>query len=494
MLKSSAVFIALGSVLFTGAAIQQSVAEPTVSFHRDVFPIMQRRCAGCHQPAVRSGKLSVVTYAALKSGGTTGAGFVAGRPADSPIYKQVTGKAPAMPKGGPPLSQKEAETLRLWIAQGGRDDTPQPKDPISQEHPPVYAAAPVVQSIAYSPSGDLLAVSGYREILVHHSDGSGLVARLVGKSQRVESVAFSPDGKLLAAVGGTSCRFGELQLWDVEAKKLLNSVEIGFDVLYGVSFSPDGKLVGFGGAEKSAYVYSVPDCKQLVKFDNHSDWIFGTTFTKDSKILVTASRDRAIKLVDIATHNFIDDANYQVYNGGYFAIARNPQIDYVAVGGEEGIVRYYSIRQLYRRTMNREDYNLWRTFDKVDGPIYALAFSPNGTMLAVGGRTSSVVIYNNDFKKDPVVDTPTASQTAPGGPPIPSKTPPAKLAELTGFSGSVHSMGWHPGGKQLAVSGFDGTVHLYEVPSGKLVKTFVPVPLGAATASANQAPLMVGKR
>ena len=324
-----------------------------VSFHKEVYPILARQCAGCHQPASRSGKLSVVSYAALKSGGLAGAGFVSGKPADSPLYKSISGKNPTMPKGGAPLSTKEVETIRLWIAQGGRDDTPEPKDPISQQRPPVYTNPPVVTALAYSPDGETLAVSGYREILLHKSDGTGLVGRLVGRSQRIESVAFSPDGKTLAAVGGTSSRFGELQLWDVAQRKLINKADIGFDILYGVSFSPDGKMVAFGGAEKSAYVYSVPDCQQLLKFDNHSDWVFATTFSRDSKNMVSTSRDRAIKLVEIATKNFIDDINYQVYNGGYYAVARNPVTDEVAVGGDEGLIRYYSIYKKQARTMNR---------------------------------------------------------------------------------------------------------------------------------------------
>ena len=69
------------------------------------------------------------------------------------------------------------------------------------------------------------------------------------------------------------------------------------------------------------------------------------------KVLVTTSRDRAIKSVEIATKNFIDDINYQVYNGGYYAVARNPMTNEVAVGGDEGLVRYYSIDKVRPRTM-----------------------------------------------------------------------------------------------------------------------------------------------
>jgi WD40 repeat protein len=462
MTKRSILFFAgVTAALAAGVSLQGARAQGggrAVSFHNEIRPILMKRCSGCHQPASRSGKLSVASYAALKSGGIAGPGFVSGKPADSPVYKSVSGKNPSMPKGGPPLSAKEVDTLRLWIEQGGRDDTPQPKDTISQETPPVYARAPVVTAMAYSPDGSLLAVSGYREIIVRKSDGSETVARLVGRSQRIEGIAFSPDGKYLAAVGGNSCRFGELQLWDVAERKLVKSQEIGFDVLYGVSFSPDGKLVAFGGAEKSAYLYAVPECTQVLKFDNHSDWVFGTTFTRDSKHMVTTSRDRAIKMVEIATKNFVDDVNYQVYNGGYNAIARNPMTDEVAVGGDEGLVRYYSIYKKQARTMNREDYNLLRTYEKMPPPIYSLAFSPDGALFAAGARTGEVWVYKT--------------------------AEPAPVLKLKTQEGSVHSLAWHPKGGQLAVSGYDGAVRLYEMPAGKEIGKFVPVPLGKRTAKA----------
>lgn len=433
-------------------------AQAPVSYSRQVRPILARRCAGCHQPAVRSGKLSVATYAALKSGGTLGPSFVSGRPADSPLYKTISGKSPSMPKGGPPLSAAEVDTIRLWIQQGGRDDTPAPTDPISQEHPPVYTSAPVVTAAAFSPDGEVLAVAGYREVLLHKADGSALLGRLVGKSQRIEALAFSPDGKYLAAVGGTSCKFGELQLWDVAQRKLVKSQEIGFDVLYGVSFSPDGRMVAFGSAEKAAYLYTVPDLQQVMKFENHSDWVFATTFSKDSKNFITTSRDRAIKLVEIATKNFVDDINYQVYKGGYYAIARNPQADEVAVGGDEGLIRYYSIYKKQARNINRDDYNLLRTFPSVGAPIYALAFSPDGSMVAAGGRGSEVVVF----------------KTADG----------SKVAALKGFEGSVHSLAWHPRTGELLVTGFDGKLYFYSLPDGKLVRSFVAVPMGKAQAAA----------
>ena len=59
-----------------------------------------------------------------------------------------------------------------------------------------FAVESVVGSVI-PPDGKLLAMTGFHETLLHKADGSGLVARLIGMSERIESVRFSPDGKQL---------------------------------------------------------------------------------------------------------------------------------------------------------------------------------------------------------------------------------------------------------------------------------------------------------
>ncbi|HLV81257.1 MAG TPA: c-type cytochrome domain-containing protein [Chthonomonadaceae bacterium] len=293
-----------------------------VSYHKQIWPILQAHCQGCHQPASPGGHLAVTTYALFQKGGESGPAFQPGKPEASSVMAHLTGKASLMPKGGPPLADAEIALFRRWIAEGAQDDTPIEKDPIDADHPPVYTTPPVIAALAFSPDGKTLAVSGYREVLLHHADGSGLIARLVGKSHILESLAYSPDGRLLAAAGGAPARFGEVQFWDTATNKLVNAVQIGYDTLFGASFAPDGKELAFGGADNSARVISVPDGKPLLKFDNHSDWVFATAFSMDSKDLLTASRDQAVKLTVVDSGSFIDDLN--THASALRSLARNP--------------------------------------------------------------------------------------------------------------------------------------------------------------------------
>src|SRR5262249_15154365 len=119
----------------------------TVSYFRDVRPIFQANCQGCHQPAKAMGDYVMTDLAALVKGGESGdPAIVPGKPDESYLVKQITpdgGKA-EMPKDKEPLAEDLIKKIRQWIAEGATDDTPMSvRSVIDQEHPPTYEAAPV---------------------------------------------------------------------------------------------------------------------------------------------------------------------------------------------------------------------------------------------------------------------------------------------------------------------------------------------------------------
>src|SRR6516164_5647679 len=234
---------------FTAADTDNKVPD-TPSYHRDVRPIFQQHCQGCHQPAKPMGGYVMTSHADLfKKGDREQPGIIAGKPKESLLVEQITPKDGKfeMPKGKQdPLSARDLEIIRRWIEQGAKDDTPPAaRQIVDAEHPPVYTRPPVLTSVVFSPDGSLLAVSGYHEVLLWKADGSERIARLIGLSERVQSIAFSPDGKRLAVAGGSPGRFGEIQVWDVEKKpaRLKLSTSITYDTLCGVSWAPDGEKI-----------------------------------------------------------------------------------------------------------------------------------------------------------------------------------------------------------------------------------------------------------
>jgi WD40 repeat protein len=441
-------FPLVGSNAQTGPA---HTPQP-ISYHKQIWPLLQAKCQGCHQPASAGGKLVVTSFAQFTKGGEHGAVFLAGDPGKSALFDYLTGIKTLMPKNGPALPAADISLFKRWIAEGAKDDTPATIDPISEDHPPVYHAPPVITALAYSPDGKTLAVSGYREILLHYADGSGLRARLVGKAQKILSLVYTSDGAMLCAVGGTPALFGEIQFWNTADNRQVNAVQTTFDTVFGASLSPDNKELAFGGADNSVRVVTVPDGKQIMQLDNHSDWVFATTFAMDAKKqlnILSAGRDQAIKLTLVNGGSFIDDIN--THYTALRCLVRNPKAEQVLCGGDDGIPRLYKIFRTEVRTMNQEDHNLVTAYEKQPSGITALAFSADGKYIAVGTDVGSIHLYS----------------TADGKP----------VCTLIGLSGAAYALAFSPNGEAIATAGFDGTVRIYNAKSGSLQKQFVPVPI-----------------
>jgi mono/diheme cytochrome c family protein len=198
----------------TLAAAALCAAE--ASYFRDVRPILQRSCQGCHQPNLKSSNLDLTTFEGLAAGGKRGTA------AGELLLKYVNGELkPQMPIGQPPLPAEQIALIRDWIAAGARDDTPpEARETMRLDKPVTYAQPPVITALTFSPDGTSLAVSAYREVLIVPADGAAPAKRLPGLSERIHSLAFSRDGSLLVAGGGTPARFGEVQFWEPKAGKM----------------------------------------------------------------------------------------------------------------------------------------------------------------------------------------------------------------------------------------------------------------------------------
>lgn len=94
----------------------------TISYVRQIAPILQSRCRACHNANSASGGLDVSSYAAFLRGGSSGACVLPGKPGSSTLLDYLTGKRDPMPRGSQPLSAPQIALIRQWIAGGAQDD------------------------------------------------------------------------------------------------------------------------------------------------------------------------------------------------------------------------------------------------------------------------------------------------------------------------------------------------------------------------------------
>ncbi len=112
--------ILIACVMFRGG-------EQQVSFNRDIRPIFNRSCIGCHGGVRQSGQFSVqFPEEALGKAASGKFAIVPGSPDRSELIRRISlphGDAQYMPKRGNPLSPAEVELLRRWVAQGAKWET-----------------------------------------------------------------------------------------------------------------------------------------------------------------------------------------------------------------------------------------------------------------------------------------------------------------------------------------------------------------------------------
>jgi WD40 repeat protein/mono/diheme cytochrome c family protein len=464
------------------------VVDPNapVSYWKQIRPIFQASCQGCHQPAKNKGGYVMTDFTHLLAGGESGdKAIIAGKPDASALVAAITPKdgEADMPKNKPALPADELTLITRWIAEGANDDTPaNAVQRIDADHPPTYLRPPVVTSLDFSPDGSLLAVAGFHEVLLHRADGTGVVARLVGLSERIESVRFSPDGKRLAVAGGLPARMGEVQIWDVEKRALTLSVPVGYDTVYGISWSPDGKLVAFGCPDNNVRAIKAENGEQVLKQGSHNDWVLGTVFSKDGTHIISVGRDMSTKLTEVETERFIDNITSitpGALRGGLNAIARRPDRDEVLIGGADGVPQIY---QVFRKTTRRigDNANLLRKFPAMEGRIFAVDYSDDGKLIAAASSFNgrgAVHVYTGEFDatipdillKAYAAKIASAYNAEEKAAIEKFTTAEVKQVSEASFTGGMYALTFHPDGKTLAAAGEDGHVRLINAAVGQVV-------------------------
>ena len=105
----------LGGVLLVTLALPSHAVE----FGKDILPILDRHCFKCHKDGKEKGDLNLQPHKLKESIGS-GRAIIPGKPSSGLFMKVILSEDPdnRMPPKGARLSEKEIQTLKLWITQG----------------------------------------------------------------------------------------------------------------------------------------------------------------------------------------------------------------------------------------------------------------------------------------------------------------------------------------------------------------------------------------
>lgn len=316
------------------------------------------------------------------------------------------------------------------------------------------------QAITLQPSPETpVPLSAMASITVQNAANLSQAAVIrFGPWELVMAVAWSPDGENLAVSAGDWIYVYRTQDW-----QRLSSFEIGA-LTHSLAYSPDGVWLAAGSRDGYVRVWpavSLATSSQsppVLAIQAHRKGVNSVAFSPAMAtmggILASGGNDAVARFWDPGSGE-----NVGLMVGGTFAV---PSIAFLPDGSELAVTNGDRIRL---RQVGSE--RIVGTFAS-DEPLYSLAVSPDGGLIAAGGSDNLIRLWRPEQ----------AFRTGQA-----EYIEPLMFRGHSGRLGTYRSLIWQvvfsPSGELLASAGGDATLRFWDVQNGDLLQTIVAHPGGA---------------
>lgn len=290
-----------------------------------------------------------------------------------------------------------------------------------------------IYGLAFSPDVRRLATADANGAIHIWNVASGQSEVAWNETNLVFAAAFSPDGGTLV----TATQNGVVRVWDVASGTAIATLTGPDGDVEALSFSPDGRWILAGSDSGEVWIWDAPT--------------YGGTVLSRSAGAMAVSRDGRYVAVSDRQQVFILDAASsrrvgQARLADVSDLAFSPAGDRLACAANDGV-----------RVIAAPAGSAVRALAGHTSWISAVAFSPDARYVASGAFDNTARIW----------DAHTGSQLA-----------------MMKLAAPVFAIAFSPEGQFLATASndprdqpvFDGAVRLFEVPSGRLVRTYLPPP------------------
>ncbi len=256
-------------------------------------------------------------------------------------------------------------TIKLWDLQTGAGTT-------------LGSHAGTVNSIAFSPNGQLLVSGGDDYVFklwnVSRKRHIATLEHITDRSRsQIKAVAFSSDGQMIATAGW------HVKLWDIHTHNEITTLRNDAWV-WTVDFSTDGQLLATGDGNGSVKIWNVQSRRTVTQRQGDANAVYTVKFSADNQTLAGAGFNGKVTLwkhPNWTHHGTLHG------NGTIFGLSFSPDSRTLAGTGYES-VSLWGVETGEKLT----------TFSGHSGWVRATAFSPNTLSLSSGGQDGKLRLWD----------------------------------------------------------------------------------------------------
>ncbi|NQX01008.1 hypothetical protein HQ447_10135 [bacterium] len=386
-------------------------AQEKATYDDHVLPIFQQACLNCHNPDKTKGGLDLSSFTAALKGSSGGKIVEPGDTASLLIASVRQTGDKKMPPEGDKLTDGQIEILQRWIAGGllenktssarkpskpkfettlrsdpaAKPDGPPPMPAHLLLEPPVLTSRPAaIQALAASPWAPLLAVTGQRQVLLHHTQSLELLGILPFPEGDPISLTFTPDARYLIVGGGVPGKSGLTVTFDITTGARLLTVAKEFDSVLAADIRPGFDIVATGGPSRMLKIWNTETGELVRSIKKHTDWITALDLSADGVLLASGDRNGGVWVWESQT-----GAEFHTLRGHQAAITATvfrSDSNILATASEDGSVRFWEMNSGSEV----------RKIDAHPGGVTAFAFARDGRWVTAG-RDGKAKFWKADF-------------------------------------------------------------------------------------------------
>ena len=216
-------------------------------------------------------------------------------------------------------------TVRIWDAATGRLTTT------------LTGHDGEVVAVLFTPHGRLISCSRKGTVILWNPSGSGIDRAFSVANGLIQSLAISPDGTLLAIAGA------DIVVWDLAAWSQRIRIDAGVGRVNGIAFSHDGRHLA-AACWAAVQVRDTRTWKLQESLDQPRTIMESVTFSPDDRILAWVGHDGVIHLKDRVSGTSDDLASGQGRER-LWTVAFSPDGCGLATTSVDGTVKFWDIER-----------------------------------------------------------------------------------------------------------------------------------------------------